>query len=413
MESPIGSHFYIWGKGLFLNLCLQESEYCQIWVRKGDGWKMNFKTKFGLYEWLVIPFRLTNAPNIFMRLMNHILRSLIGKCVVVYFKDILIYSTCLDDHLLYKNVFFVPMKLYFSIFFVGSHGVKVDEEKVKAKQDWPIPSVGFKWEESQERAFQVLKERLIQSPILALSKFSKSFELECDAFNHKQGKINVVANALSRRHSLIAMLETKMLGLDCIKELYDKDIDFIEHFAMCFHSTYRHYGFLFKGKRLCVLMSSIQQLLVKEAQEGGLTGHFRGLKTSEKLNEHFYWPHMRKYVHNVCERCLTCKLAKSKVSLHGLYTPFLIPTIPWIDIPMEFVLGLEKVEILFLWWLIDSLKWLILFLVIRVAMSLWSRLGTKILFSIICHPQMDGQTKVVNRTLGQLLRCFVKKNLRD
>jgi hypothetical protein len=73
-------------------------------------------------------------------------------------------------------------------------------------------------------------------------------------------------------------------------------------------------------------------------------GHLGVRKTLEILHEHFFWPTKRRDVTRICGKCIICRKAKSKVLPHGLYIPLLVPSEPWVDISMNFVLGLLRTK---------------------------------------------------------------------
>jgi hypothetical protein len=258
------------GSIIFTKIDLR-SDYHQIRMKAGDEWKTTFKTKFGLYEWLVMPFGLTNAPSTFMRLMNHVLRAFIGKFVVVYFDDILIYSKPIGEHMkhirqvldeLRKEKLFANLEkcnfctdhVVFLGFVVLGKGIEVDESKVKAIKDWPAPTnvsqvrsfhglagfyrrfvrdfstiaaplneltkkgVDFKWGNSQENAFQELKKHLTEAPLLVLHYFTKTFEVECDASGIGIGGV------LMQQGKPVAYFSEKLGGAQLNYSMYDKEL---------------------------------------------------------------------------------------------------------------------------------------------------------------------------------------------
>jgi hypothetical protein len=255
---------------------------------------------------------------------------------------------------------------------------------------------------------------------------------------------------------MLSQLDHKFFGLESIKELYATDVDFKDAYENCREGrTWNKYvqqdGLLYRANKLCVPANSVRLLIFQKAHKGGLMGHFGVKKTEDVLAAHFFWPKMRRDVERYVSRCTTCNKAKSQLNLYGLYMPLPIPSVPWEGISMDTVLGLPRTkrgrDDIFV--LVDRFSKMAHFIpchksdnashvadlffteIIRLHgvpntiildrdakflshfwRTLWSKLGTKLLFSITCHPQTDGQTEVVNRTLSTILRAVLKTNLK-
>jgi hypothetical protein len=210
------------------------SGYHQIKIRPSDIPKIAFSTRYGLYEYLVMSFGLTNAPAYFMYLMNSVFMQELDKFIVVFIDDILIYSKNPEDHAKYLRVVLQRLRdhhLYakFSkcefwldtVKFLGhnisSESISVDSSKVQEVMDWKPPTcvhqirsflglagyyrrfipdfsriakpmtellkkgVTFNWDQKCEDAFHTLRAHLTTAPVLAQPDVSKPFDIYCDA----------------------------------------------------------------------------------------------------------------------------------------------------------------------------------------------------------------------------------------
>ncbi|GJR54993.1 putative reverse transcriptase domain-containing protein [Tanacetum coccineum] len=224
------------GSSMYSKIDLR-SGYHQLRVRDEDIPKTAFRTRYGHYEFQVMPFELTNALAVFMDLMNRVCRPYLDKFVTVFNDDILIYSKTKEEHDVYLrlilellkkkelnakflNCDFWLSKVQFLRHVIDSEGIHVDPAKIESIKDWESPktpteirqflglagyyrrfiegfskiakpmtkltqkSVKFNWGEKEETAFQTLKQKLCSAPILALPEGSENFIVYCDA-SHK------------------------------------------------------------------------------------------------------------------------------------------------------------------------------------------------------------------------------------
>ncbi|KAL0199986.1 hypothetical protein M9458_003173, partial [Cirrhinus mrigala] len=228
--------------------------YNLIRIRAGDEWKTAFSTTTGHYEYLVMPFGLSNSPSVFQAMINDVFRDMLNKFVIVYIDDILVYSENLQDHIqhvravlkrLIQNQLYAKLpKCAFHLstvsflgYIISAEGVTMDDNKVSAVLQWPRPQAikdlqrflgfanfyrrfirGFSqmaapltsltrngsnklaWTSSSEKAFQDLKARFTSTPILRHPDPKRQFTVEVDASNTGIGAI------LSQYHGTPAKL---------------------------------------------------------------------------------------------------------------------------------------------------------------------------------------------------------------
>ena len=229
------------GSRLFSTLDLT-SGYWQVELDESAKEKAAFTTRSGLWEWEVLPFGLTSAPSTFERLMETVLRGLHWKTLLIYLDDIIVFSQDLETHLerleeVFQRLTSAGLKLKpskCSLFckrvqylghVVSDQGVETDESKVQTVSDWPIPKhksdvraflgtcgyyrqfisnyseisrplsqlsskhTPFHWDDGCQQAFEVLKQSLVQAPILAYPDYSLPFILDTDASEVGSGAV--------------------------------------------------------------------------------------------------------------------------------------------------------------------------------------------------------------------------------
>ena len=218
------------------------SGYWQVELDEEAKKKSAFVVRGGLYSWKVMPFGLCNAPSTFERLMEQVLAGLHWEVLLVYLDDVIVFAKTIDDELTRLGIVFQRLRqaglklkakkchlFRESVLYLGHvvsrEGVATDPEKIRVVKEWPTPtnakevqsflglasyyrrfiagfaniarplhrltgkSHTFAWSADCEDAFQELKKRLQESPILAYPDPKEEFILDTDASNEGIGAV--------------------------------------------------------------------------------------------------------------------------------------------------------------------------------------------------------------------------------
>nr|KAJ0198685.1 hypothetical protein LSAT_V11C600322750 [Lactuca sativa] len=176
--------------------------------------------------------------------------------------------------------------------------------------------------------------------------FHKEFFLftDHDSLRHIRSQ-DKVADALCRRSNLLVSMRVGVPGMDVLME----QLTVAPYFSVVLQGIQSrqmsnfllHEGFLFKGNQLCIPDSSLRLQIIRELHGEGHVGRDRTLQLGQSS---YFWPTMRKEVDRYVKRCRICQVSKGTSTNAGLYMPLHVPSQPWVEIIMDFVLGLPATQ---------------------------------------------------------------------
>ncbi|XP_027342684.1 uncharacterized protein LOC113855296 [Abrus precatorius] len=304
--------------------------YHQIQVMDKDIPKTTFRIRYSHYEYIVMPFGVTNTPAMFMDYMNRIFRPFLDWFVVVFINDILIYSSSPKEHAEYLRTVLGILKekqLYAKLSksvlqwerpkttieirsFIGLVGYYWRFIEGFAKIAAPLTQLTrrdqpFVWTKECEQSFNELKQRLTSSPMLILPDTSWSFEVYCDASYQglgcdntifmELGKANVVADEISR--NVIQAFSLRVSETLLVEQFRDLNlhVDLSLEKISCSQIVITD-SFLCQGRVYVPRDAKLKRVSLEEGHKGSLNIHPDVTRMHQDLKQMFWWPGIKREI---------------------------------------------------------------------------------------------------------------------